>query len=298
MISFMLSEYHPVQNNTETETVPEEYYGHQEFFDISDIKIGGEYLFFLKKNAETGELNVTDYMSGARDIAEKAEFYEKNLNELERIASAKENQYELLTEWIVKSIENTESREDGIRDLSESFYGLTYQEEDPAFKDKGPFVTSEGYGVYTVGVAKHLTQSQKARVSAVLYPMLQAAWFAETPEYANYQISAILAGIDKSRLAVYSYNALQTTGKDDVERKRVIMEFLTGTINDETLSKLYYDYSELEVRIEELKKEDTPEAKTQLKTLNVSKETLLKDFDKRFKLLFGRNFVPVETAKA
>ena len=128
--------------------------------------------------------------------------------------------------------------------------------------------------------------------------MLQTAWFAETPEYANYNISAILGGINKSRLAVHAYNSLQMVGKEDVERKRVIMEFLTGVVADETLSKIYYDYSELEMKIEELKKETTPEAKKQLKAMTVSKDILLKDFDKRFKFMFGRNFVPVETAKA
>ncbi len=296
-VTFLFSEYH--SNQTTTEADPEEYvHQYEEYFDVSKIKIGGEYLFFLSQNKETGEYNVTDYMSGVRETAGKSDFYEETFAELEQIVAAKEKQYALLTEWIVKSIENPDTREDGIRDLSESFYGLEYQEEDPNFKDKGPFVINEGYGIYTVGVAKHLTQSQKARVSAVLYPMLQTAWFAETPEYANYGISAILGGISKPRLAVHAYNSLQMVGKEDVERKRVIMEFLTGVVADETLSKIYYDYSELEMKIEELKKETTPEAKKQLKAMNVSKETLLKDFDKRFKFLFGRNFAPVETAKA
>ncbi len=296
-VSFLFSEYH--SNQTTSEIDPEEYvHEYEEYFDLSKIKIGGEYLFFLSQNKETGEYNVANYMSGVRDMNGKSDFYENTFVELEQIASAKENQYALLTEWIIKSIENTDTRDDGIRDLSESFYGLEYQEEDPNFKDKGPFVINDGYGIYTVGVAKHLTQSQKARVSAVLYPMLQSAWFAETPEYANYNISAILGGISKSRLAVHAYNSLQTVGKEDVERKRVIMEFLTGVVADETLSKLYYDYSELEIKIEELKTETTPEAKQQLKTMTLSKETLLKDFDKRFKFLFGRNFIPVEAPKA
>ena len=182
--------------------------------------------------------------------------------------------------------------------MAESFYGLSYQDEDPIYKDKGPFVINDGYGIYTVGVAKHLTQTQKARVSAVLYPMLQEAWFAEKPQYANYQISAILGGINKSRLAVHAYNSLQSVGKDDVERKEMIMGFLTETVGDETLSKLYYDYSELEIKIGEAKKETTPEAKKQLKIMTVSKDMLLKDFDKRFKFMFGRNFAPVEEKKA
>ena len=147
-------------------------------------------------------------------------------------------------------------------------------------------------------MAKKLTQRKKARVSAVLYPMLQEAWFAETPQYANYGISSILGGINKSRLAVHAYNSLQTVGKDDVERKRVIMEFLTDIVADETLSKFYYDYSELETKIEEMKNADTPEAKKQLKTMTVSKNVLLKDFDKRFKFMYGRHFVPVEEKKS
>ena len=297
-VSFMFSEYHSNPNQNTQETDYEEEYSHEDYFDVSKIKIGSEYLFFLSKDKETGQYNITDYVSGAKDLTGKSELYEKNLNELGEIAAAKENQSALLTEWIVKSIENPETRNDGIGDLAESFYGLSYQDEDPNFKGKGPFVVNDGYGVYTVGVAKNLTQTQKARVSAVLYPMLQEAWFAETPQYANYGISAILVGINKSRLAVHAYNSLQSVGKVDVERKEMIMSFLTETVGDETLSKLYYSYSELETKIGEAKKENTPEAKKQLKIMTVSREVLLKDFDKRFKFMFGRHFVPVEEKKA
>ena len=294
-VQFLYSEYHPNQVISDTES---EEYDHGDYFDITKIRLGGSYLFFLTKDAETGRYNITDYFSGVKDISGKSDFYEKTLGELEKIALAKEDQYSLLTEWIVKSIENSETREDGIRDLSESFYGLEYQDEDPNFKDKGPFVINDGYGIYTVGVAKHLTQTQQSRVSAALYPMLQTAWFSATPQYADYGISAILGGINKSRLAVHAYNSLQTVAKDDVERKRIIMEFLIDVVADETLSKLYYDYSELETKIEEMKQAETPESKKQLKTMAESRTILLKDFDKRFKLLYGRNFVPVETAKA
>lgn len=297
-VSYMFSEYHSNPNQTVEETDYEEGYNHEDYFDASKIKIGGEYLFFLSKNKETGEYGITDYVSGVKDLSRKAEFYEKNLNELKQIVAAKENQSLLLTEWIVKNIENSETRDDGIGDLAESFYGLAYQDEDPNFKDKGPFVINDGYGVYTVGVAKNLTQTQKARVSAVLYPMLQEAWFAGKPQYANYGISAILGGINKSRLAVHAYNSLQAVGKEDVERKEMIMGFLTQTVGDETLSKLYYDYSDLEIKIVEAKKENTAEAKKQLKIMTASRDVLLKDFDKRFKFLFGRNFVPVEDKKA
>ncbi len=293
-VSFAYAQYvpKPGQDNSEMEEPVSEY---EHYFDLSKIKIGGEYLFFLTKNKEDGKYYVTDYMSGVKEIDKNLSSYEKNLSELEQIVSAKENQYELLTEWIVKSIENSESREDGIGDLAESFYGLSYQEEDANFKGKGPFVINEdGYGIYTVGVVRHLTPAQKERVSAVLYPILQESWFAEKPQYVNYGISAILGGINKSRLAIYAYNSMQSVGKNDFERRRIIGEFLTETIGDEGFSNLYYAIVELETKIDEAKTVNTPQGRKQLKDLNVLRETKLKELDKRFKFLLGRNFVPVE----
>lgn len=266
------------------------------YFDFSQIKLGKEYLFFLSKNKEDGKYYVTDYSSGVREVEKNLAFYEKSLSDLNKIVSAKSKQYELLTEWIVKNIENAETREDGIGDLSESFYGLTYQNEDPIFKGKGPFVfTEEGYGVYTVGVAKHLTQTQKDRVSSVLYPVLEKAWSAEKPEYVNYGISAILGGIDKPRLAMFTYNSLQSVGKNDIERKSTITDFLVNVVSDEKLSGVYYEIQELDYQIEEAKNLDTPQGKKQVKDLTILKDAKSKDFDKRFKFMQSRNFVAVES---
>lgn len=283
----------PNQDTTENEQNVDEHY----YFDFSKIKVGKEYLFFLTQNKEDGKYYVTDYVSGVREIKKNLTHYEKSLNDLRQIAAAKTNQYELLTEWIVKNIENAETREDGIGDLSESFYGLTYQDEDPIFKGKGPFVvTEEGYGVYTVGVAKHLTQTQKDRVSNVLYPILEKAWTAEKAQYVNYGISAILGGIDKPRLANFTYNSLQSVGKNDVERKRMITEFLVDSLGDGNLSGIYYEILELEYQIDEAKNLDTPQGKQQVKDLTVLRDAKSKDFEKRFKFLQSRNFVKVEEA--
>ncbi|HMS39508.1 MAG TPA: hypothetical protein PKE69_04725 [Pyrinomonadaceae bacterium] len=289
-VSLDYSQYvsNPNQDTTENEQNVDEHY----YFDFSKIKVGKEYLFFLTQNKEDGKYYVTDYVSGVREIEKNLSFYEKNLSELGRIVAAKSNQYELLTEWIVKNIENAETREDGIGDLSESFYGLTYQDEDPIFKGKGPFVvTEEGYGVYTVGVAKHLTQTQKDRVSNVLYPMLEKAWTAEKPQYVNYGISAILGGIDKPRLANFTYNSLQSVGKKDNQRKSMITDFLVNAIGDGELSSLYYELQEIEYQIEEAKNDNTPQGKKQLKDLTILKDTKSKNFDKRFKFLQSKNFV-------
>lgn len=298
-ISFAYSQYvsKPSQNTAETqeENIPE----YEEYFDVSKIKIGGEYLFFLTKNKETGTYSVTDYTSGIKETDKNLALYEKNLSELEQIVAAKENQYELLSEWIVRSIENKDSREDGIADLAESFYGLNYPEEDEKLKGKGPFVVSEeGYGTYTVGVAEHLTKSQKDRVSAVLYPILEEAWSAEKPQYVSHGVSAILSGIDKPRLAQYTYNFMQKGGKSNFERRRMIGEFLTDFIGDEAFSTLHYDIAELEAKIEEAKSVETPQARKQVKDLMILRDAKLRELDRRFKFLQGRNFVPVENKVA
>lgn len=293
-VSFAYSTYVPnPDQNTEGDEHQEE---SDHYFDLSKIKIGSEYLFFLTKDKETGAYWVTDYTSGVKELDKNLSLYEKTLSELEQIVAAKENQYELLTEWIVKSIENKETREDGISDLAESFDGLAYQEEDEKYKGKGPFVyfSEEGYGVYTVGVAKHLTQSQKDRISGVLYPMLRDAWFAEKPEYANYGIVGILGGIDKSRLALYTYGAMQSVDKKDVERRNIIGEFLTSAVGDEGFSNLYYEISELETKIDEAKGVNTPQGKKQLKDLMLLKEAKVKELDRQFKNLFGSNIAAVK----
>lgn len=299
-VSFMFSEYHsnPNQPTPEYQSEDMEYHNDEHYFDVSKIKIGEQYLFFLKNNKETGNFDVTDYSSGAKEVAGKLEVYEERISELNKIVATKENQSAKLIEWIVKNIESTELREDGISDLSESVYGVTYQDEDPNYKGKGPFVVNDGYGIYTVGVAKHLTQSQKARVSSVLYPMLQEAWFAPKAEYANYGIGAILGSFNKSRLAVHAYNLLQSVGKEDFERRSIIMEFLSTVVDDAELSKAFYDYSDLEYKMKEEAEKNTPEAKKQLKIMVDTRNTLIKNFDKRFKFMYERNFVAVKEKEA
>ena len=276
-----------------------EYYHFDEnYFDISKIRIGSQYLFFLKKNQETGKYGITDYGSAVKETAANFGVYEKFLVELKSIAETKENRLARLTEWIVKTIEEPVTRQDGINDLAESFYSMDYQDESIVKTGTEPFLTYEDYNVYTAGIAKNLTESQKARVSAALYPTLQDSWFAAEPVYVDYQISTVLGRINKSRLAVYTFNMLQSVDKRDSQRKQIIMEFLTSTISDSNLSEIYYEYVELDGKITDASKATTPESKVVVKTLTEKRNNLLKDFEKRFRFMFQRNFAPVDNMEA
>lgn len=295
-VSFIFTDWVSKQTNGDAsnEGVEEDYHFGENYLDVSQIKLGGEYLFFLTKDKESGQYSVTDYVSGVK-TKENLSVYEKNLNELADIVAVKKNQSARLAEWLVKNIEEPLMRDDAISDLSESFSRLKYPEEGINEKN-GPFVVNEGYGVYTVGVASKLSPIQLNRVSNVLYPMLQEAWFAPEAKYADYGIAMILGSINKPRLAVHTYNLLQSVDKNDTERRFIIMEFLTTAVDDEAFSQIYYDYQELEYKIKEAPT-DTPEAKKQLKAMQDSKILMLKNFDKRFKLLYSKNFAKVEEKK-
>ncbi len=295
-ISFSNDEYHSIQ--TEPVEEFEDEFNHENYFDVTKINIGRQYLFFLTKNKENEKYYISDYSSGVKDVAGKFELYEKSLNELNSIVAEKKNQKVRLTEWIVKNIEEPEFRLDGVRDLAESFYAMNYQDESAELKVDGPFAFNEDYNTYTNGVALALSESQKARISSTLYPVLQESWFAAKPSYVDYSISTILGSINKSRLAVHTYNMMKSVDKNDSSRKMIIMEFLSDTVSDKALSEIYYEFVGVENELSELSKDTSVKAKSQIKLKTEKRNSLLRDFDKRFRFMHQRNFVQVEDASA
>jgi hypothetical protein len=87
---------------------------------------------------------------------------------------------------------------------------------------------------------------------------------------------------------------MQSVDKKDVERRRVIGEFLTSAVGDEAFSNLYYEISELETKIEQPKGDKTPQGRKQLKDLTLQKEAKAKELDRQFRALFGNNVVAVK----
>ncbi len=286
-VSFTSFEYQAIPSvNDSSDEMPEEYHPYnQSYVDLAKIKSGDRYLYFLTKNEESTKFELTDYASAVRDINGKAEIYERNIADLNAISVSKENQIEMLAEWLVRSIEENETRDDGIRDLSESFYGMKYGEETEGVQNN---TFDKNFSIYTSKVAQHLNESQKFRVSTVLYQMLQESWFAQKPQYANYGIAIILKTLDNSRVAVYSYNMLKTISKTDVERRNLVMGFLTDVVEDDDLRDIYYKYVDINSEL------NTNKTKTlgELKAENELKAGLLKQFDKRFELMLSRNFKP------
>lgn len=290
-VSFLYTTYISKEQPTASE---EDSHIDEGYFSVSSMKIGEDYIFFLSKNKETGKYEVIDHLSGVRKLNNNLDLYEQNLNELNQIVAAKgEEQYTLLTEWLVKNIENPLFSEDSIGDLAVSFNVEAYQNNDPKYKDKGPFVMDDGFGLYTVGVAKRLSPSQKDRISKVLYSTIQEAWSSETPKYVSYGVSVILRNIDKPRLVLYAHNALKNVEKSNFDKRRVITEFLSDSLGDETFTTIHYDIAELIYKLDDLKREDSPN-ESAIKETMTAIDAKSAELEKRFQFMQARSFVVVE----
>lgn len=269
-----------------------EYAEYDEDMDFVKVKVGEEYLFFLTKYEEGGKDSLTDYVSGVKNVEGKLDVYEKNLDELKQIFETKENQTVNLVEWIVKSLEKPEFRDDAIQDLSSSFWAMN--DEYTSDEEQNLIIEEKYFNTYSPIIAENLSDSQKSRISTVLYSELQNAWFAQEAAYPNYGISPILAGIDKSQTVLYGYNMLQNVAENDSARKRVIMDFISIAIGDENMSSVYYKYIGLDEKTSPENIKEKPLTAEELKANEAAKENLLNEFNKRFELLFANNFVTPE----
>ncbi|MCW5959784.1 MAG: hypothetical protein KIS76_06440 [Pyrinomonadaceae bacterium] len=286
-ISFRSSDYFPVNQEDLMN------YDHSgDYFDISKIKLGSQYLFFLTLDKDTGSYYITDYSSGVKQVRGKFDIYENDLAELESIVKDRKDQLPRLTEWMVKLLEEPETRRDAINDLSESFYAMEYAEENTE-EPVEEFLSNENYYRFTSQIGKQLTPTQKSRISGVLYPYLQESWFAAEPVYVDYGVSAILSNLNRPKLALFTYNILQSVDKHDVTRRNMVMSFLADSVRDEDFSQIYYDISNLQNELSEVSKLNDKESKAKAKAMTTQLEQLLKDFEVRFKFMYKRNFAPI-----
>lgn len=277
------------------ETAEEEFYEHFDYDGLPDaveLRPGQKYLFFFTQQGEKGDYYLTDYYSGVQEMTGQFSIVEKRLRELKTIVDNRENQLPKLTEWLVANIEEPLIRYHGVNDLAESFYSLTYDQEAAGKTD--PSVLDQNFSTYTPALARNLTGAQKYRISAVLMNVLQDSWFGVKAKRVDPNLAFMASRWDKSRLAVYGFNSMKSVGRDDFDRKLKMMDFITNVVDDESLSSIYYDYSSLSYQMDRETKKDDPKEVENLKTNIEKRKSLAEDFDKQFRLLYGRNFVSVK----
>lgn len=245
-VSFIKSEYKSNAKSGENEDKVVYLYGGEMVSD--QLKIGDQYLFFLKTNEETGEFYPTDYRSAGREInLDNSGIYEKRLNELGKIIANNKNQLPNLAEWLVDLTEDEATRWDGAATLSRSFSSLKYEEvnEETEETEEAKPTLDEDFNEYSSAIAKQITDAQKDRLSSVFITSLNQSLLSNEKDVDyDYEFAELVGNWDRARLAMYGYSLLLATDKSDVEKTRRAMNFVANMSGDNTLSSIFYEYTE------------------------------------------------------
>ncbi len=220
------------------------------------LQVGERYLIFLKRNAETKQYELTDEVSGAKKLNDyELSVHERRIEELASIIGKKENQLFALTEWILQNLEEEATRWDGVFMLNNSFEALEYgsydeESEQPEKPRNKPFVIDRNFNGYTPEIAENLTDSQKNRISSVLFGSLGHSLFEKESDGFNYFFANVVKKWDKTRLAMYAFSILQTTEKTEFEKTKTAMNYLAAILGDEELYKIADRYPSADVQPE------------------------------------------------
>jgi hypothetical protein len=271
---------------------------------------GHRYIFFLEKDKNTGVYTLADSFSGAWEIRPgDTSVVDDRLDELGVILQTKKRVYRRLAEWMVRLIEEPETRWDGVADLTESLYFPVFKGRIENLPAGSPF---EEWG-NSPKIAAHLTGPHKARISAVVDRQLQEDLVSNKPFDPfrdNISLISISANWDQLQFASQVYALLQKTDKGDRNRVYILMKYLAYTVRDGELQGIALEYGKTHferdpgnggvtpendaVEVLPAPAEDPRPAKTDQSKLSVSERRgqLLDRFISRFEYLISRNFSP------
>jgi hypothetical protein len=207
-------------------------------------------MIFLQKDKDSGEYQLAPSFSSFRKIeAANERLYDQRLTELASIIKAGKGQLPALTEWLVRLVEEPETRYDGTADISYSFRGLHSEgaDEEEQDEEKAPFVLSDYSSVNLPHIAESLTDSHKQRISAVLERQLQEALSAgddDEDSSLDYDLVNLVANWDLDQMTMRVNAMIQNSDPSDSKRINILMSFITYAFYDEELSSLSYRYRE------------------------------------------------------
>ncbi len=267
-ISFTKSEYKRVLIKSETSEngTNEVYLDESEAYNRSaELTVGKTYLVFLTKDADSDELYPADYRFFSREITQdNAGIYENHLKELSKILANKKNQLPDLAEWLVDLTEDEVTRWDGATTLARSFESLKYAEEAAEESDapQKKITTIDGdFNEYSDAIANQITEAQKQRLSSTFINLLnQSLLGGEKESDYDYDFAELVGNWDRERFAMYGYSLLLAIDKSDVKKTSRAMNFVANTINDTSLSEIYYQYTEVQQDSESQSNEESDRA--------------------------------------
>ena len=157
--------------------------------DVAELKSGDTVLLFVKKNEESGELQLTEIPDGIKKLTpDELSVYEARIRELKGIFSGEKPSYSRIIEWLIRCAENPLTRWDGTFELQQSFQNMDWQEQRAKEAKERAETTAEGDSSTTEGAepdeyaeetpaefetgdpnfAKNLSQSHKQALTNIL----------------------------------------------------------------------------------------------------------------------------------
>ncbi len=244
------------------------------------LSAGDEALFFLVKNDEDGSYGLADYSSGVKPLdAAGLDVYAKRIEELNRIAATKKNQIPKLTEWLVRIVESSLTRGEGLLDLNDSFEALDSKREDEADEEaneekavtiKTPIVLDKNFrAANTPEIAELLTDSQKHRLSNEFLNLLGEDLLkinrgdAEEEIYPDYRFTNVVGRWDKNSLAMSSFGFLQNADDSNPRRNVYLMRVIGNFLEDENLYEIISEYDDAVSEPNDAKTDYTEESTTE-----------------------------------
>lgn len=245
--AYKTSEYKPKNPETPADEISKE----NEIY----LSAGDKALFFLVKDAESGYYELADYVSAAKRLNDADLFvYEKRIGELKLILGKKQDRDAKLAEWLVRLVEESATREEGIGDLQASFAAAETEEEESEEPDteetnKTPIAIDKNFRTANAPeIAEQLTVSQKARLSNALLVALSndaaRAGNAGNEEiiYPDYGFINLVSRWDKQNFAMNLFANLQNA--DGASRHKILylMNAVAYFLEDENLYHIANEY--------------------------------------------------------
>ena len=112
-----------------------------------DLKPGDSVLLFLKANADSEQVEPTDYIDGIKKMTpDSLSSYEARIRELKGIFASEKPKHSQFVEWMIRCAADPHTRWEGVFELLQSFQNLEWQDEQAKEAKEKPEGESEESG--------------------------------------------------------------------------------------------------------------------------------------------------------
>jgi hypothetical protein len=248
---------------------------------------GDPVLLFVSRNEESGVLELTEMSDGIKKMTpEKLSAYEARLRELKSILAPEKPKYSEIIDWLIRCAEDPLTRWEGTFELLQSFQNMEWQDERAKQAKENRAVGEENgsdeyepeapkeFETGDVNFAKNVTDAQKQVLTNILLSR-ERPKKTENGEPQDLRASGDRELIElvkrwgDSRVAA---NLLETLkqGPADPNQNSELMASIASMLDDEELTSVSDEYSNIQWEADEAVIAGGPEAPAEMLPADIS----------------------------